>query len=99
MIKYKEPIRFYKLARLHGLDAQSLLEICQKAGITIKNQLTPIYSSERTAIEALIDRGDAGPPLSAVPKPIPPKPKTLRAAAKLPIPPRKEKGQHTRQRL
>lgn len=86
MMKYKEPIRFFKLADLHGVDAQALLKACQRAGIAIENKLVQIFGSTRTAVEALIDRGDAGPPLAPVPKPTPPKPKTLRAAAKSPKP-------------
>jgi hypothetical protein len=84
MIKYKEPIRFYRLARLHGVDVQALLNACRRAGITIENQLVNVFSSLRTTIEALIDRGDAGPPLAPVLKPTPPKPKSLRTAAKPP---------------
>jgi hypothetical protein len=83
-----EPIRFYKFARLHGLDSRELLENCHRAGIPVMNQLSMLARNQRRAIEALIRRGDGGPPsshdgpsLGPVPAGTGPKPPQLQAAA------------------
>ena len=76
-------IRLYQLARTLQVDAKRLLEACQRAGMDVKNQLSSVGPDERRAIEALIDPGEKGPPLSPVPKPSEPKPSPLRAAAEL----------------
>ena len=85
-----EPIRFYHLARLHGLDSRELLENCHRAGILVMHQL----SSPRTQPSAelskpSIRRGGGGPSSSndgpastPVPPGTGPKPRTLEAAAR-----------------
>jgi hypothetical protein len=84
-----ERIRFYSFARLHGLDSGELLEKCHGAGIAIMNQLSTFEPDQRRAIEALINRGDGGPPLSNDGPPLAPfpagtgpKPRPLNAAAR-----------------
>jgi hypothetical protein len=77
-----ERIRFYALAMLYEVDPGALLNACRRAGIAIMNQLSNVDLDQRRAIEALIDRGDLGPPLDPVPAPIHPKPRPIRAAAK-----------------
>jgi hypothetical protein len=93
----REPIRFYKFARMHGLDSRVLLENCHRAGIPVMNTLSTLARNQRLAIEALIRRGKGGPPSShdgpsvgPVPTGTGPKPPPLQAAATL---------QPTRQRV
>ena len=83
-----EPIRFYKFARLHGLDSRVLLENCHRAGISVMNILSTLARNQRRAIEVLIRRGGGGPPMSndgpaagPVPSGTDPKPPPPEAAA------------------
>src|SRR5260370_4015308 len=79
----REKVRVYALAREVNVESKDLLELCQKSGLDVKNQLSSLDPDQRDMIEALVKRGgltaSASPaPKSAVPAPLPEAQKTIR---------------------
>src|SRR5262249_37647363 len=53
----KEKIRVYILARDLNIETKDLLEICKKAGLDVKNQLSNLSPEEKEMIEQLVKKG------------------------------------------
>ncbi|MEZ6038881.1 MAG: translation initiation factor IF-2 [Planctomycetaceae bacterium] len=54
-------IRIFALARDLGLDSKVLIEICEEAGVKLRNALATISEEERDQIVAFIKSREAGP--------------------------------------
>ncbi|MCA9058795.1 MAG: translation initiation factor IF-2 N-terminal domain-containing protein, partial [Planctomycetaceae bacterium] len=52
-------IRIFALARDLGLDSKVLIDICEKAGVQLRNALATITEEERDQIVAYINAGGA----------------------------------------
>src|SRR5438876_296986 len=79
----REKIRVYALARELNVESKDLLDLCQKSGLDVKNQLSSLDPEQRDMIEALVKRGGlnaAAPaaPKAATPAPLPDVQKTIR---------------------
>ncbi|HEX5272842.1 MAG TPA: translation initiation factor IF-2 N-terminal domain-containing protein, partial [Gemmataceae bacterium] len=61
----KEKVRVYALAKMLNIESKELLEMCQKAGFDVKNQLSSLDPEQRDAIEALVKQGGGGGTLVA----------------------------------
>ncbi len=57
----KEKIRVYVLARELNLDTKDLLDMCQQAGIEVRNQLSSLDPEQRDVIEEIVKRGKSTP--------------------------------------
>jgi translation initiation factor IF-2 len=55
-----EKVRVYALAKMLNIESKELLEMCQKAGFDVKNQLSSLDPDQRDAIEALVKQGGGG---------------------------------------
>lgn len=62
-------VRLYRIARERNVEPKLLVDICQRAGIPVKNQLTKLSPAERQAVERLLNERGDDPPMSAVPAP------------------------------
>ncbi len=69
----KEKIRVYQLARELNIETKDLLDLCKKAGIDAKNQLSNLEPEHRDKIEAMIKAASAkpAPTKTAAPKAAP----------------------------
>jgi translation initiation factor IF-2 len=76
----QEKIRIYQLASLLNMHTKDLLELCQRHGIDVRNQLSTLDPDQRDRVVELVKRGASAPP-SAPSKPA--------AASKLPTEPKK----------
>jgi translation initiation factor IF-2 len=76
----QEKIRIYQLAAQLNVQTKDLLELCQRHGIDVRNQLSTLDPDLRDKVIELVKRGGSAP-TSSQPKPPPP--------AKLPTEPRK----------
>src|SRR5262249_61959838 len=79
----REKVRVYALARELNVESKDLLELCQKSGLDVKNQLSSLDPEQRDMIEALVKRGGLNAAAPAAPKPVahaplPDVPKTIR---------------------
>ncbi len=63
----KEKVRVYALAKMLNIESKELLEMCQKAGFDVKNQLSSLDPDQRDAIEALVKQGGGGGTAVAAP--------------------------------
>ncbi len=64
-----EKVRVYALAKMLNVESKELLEMCQKAGFDVKNQLSSLDPEQRDAIEALVRQsGGGGTAVAAPPK-------------------------------
>lgn len=61
----KDKVRIYQLARELNLESKDLLELCQKHGMDLKNQLSCVDAEQRLKIEQLVKRGTT--PATAAP--------------------------------
>ena len=53
-------IRIFALARDLGLDSKVLIDICEQAGVKLRNALATISEEERDQIVAFIKKGESG---------------------------------------
>jgi len=53
----REKVRIYALARELNIESKDLLDICHKAGIDVKNQLSSLDPEQRDAVELLLKQG------------------------------------------
>jgi translation initiation factor IF-2 len=88
----KDKVRIYVLARELNLESKELIDLCQKAGIEVKNQLSSLDPDQRDVVEALVKKshGKSAPP-PAAPKMIVPgqaKPVPTLTAPPRQVPPR-----------
>lgn len=86
----REKVRVYALARELNVESKDLLELCQKSGLDVKNQLSSLDPEQRDMIEALVKRGglNASPPPAPKPAaaaPLPDVQKTIRNLDTKPI--------------
>src|SRR6516162_9907264 len=65
----REKVRVYALARELNVESKDLLELCQKSGLDVKNQLSSLDPDQRDMIEALVKRGGLNASAPAAPKP------------------------------
>jgi translation initiation factor IF-2 len=65
----REKVRVYALARELNVESKDLLELCQKSGLDVKNQLSSLDPEQRDMIEALVKRGGLNAAAPAAPKP------------------------------
>src|SRR5262245_16171461 len=68
----REKVRVYALARELNVESKDLLELCQKSGLDVKNQLSSLDPEQRDMIEALVKRGGLNASAPAAPKPAAP---------------------------
>jgi translation initiation factor IF-2 len=69
-LQYTEKVRVYALAKMLNMESKALLEMCQKAGISAKNQLSCLEPEQCTAIEQMVKRGSGG--VATAPPPVKP---------------------------
>lgn len=79
----REKVRVYALARELNIDSKDLLELCQGAGLDVKNQLSSLDPDQRDMIEQMVKRGGsavavAAPPKVAAPAQLPEVARTVR---------------------
>src|SRR5436309_2622933 len=55
-----------------NIESKELLEMCQKAGYDVKNQLSSLDPEQREAVEAMVKRGGGGTATLAPPRPVGP---------------------------
>jgi len=65
----REKVRVYALARELNVESKDLLELCQKSGLDVKNQLSSLDPDQRDMIEALVKRGGLNASAPPAPKP------------------------------
>ena len=66
----REKVRVYALARELNVESKDLLELCQKSGLDVKNQLSSLDPEQRDMIEALVKRGGLNAAAPPAPKPV-----------------------------
>jgi len=86
----REKVRVYALARELNIDSKDLLELCQGAGLDVKNQLSSLDPEQRDMIEQMVKRGGGGvavaaPPKVAAPAPLPDVARTVRNLDSRPV--------------
>jgi translation initiation factor IF-2 len=65
----QEKIRIYALAKELNLESKDLIDLCRRAGIEVKNQLSSLDPHQRDAVVELVKRG-GGVAVAAPPKPV-----------------------------
>lgn len=70
----REKVRVYALARELNVESKDLLDLCQKSGLDVKNQLSSLDPEQRDMIEALVKKGGLTASAPPAPKPITPAP-------------------------
>ncbi len=63
----KEKVRVYALAKILNIESKDLLDMCQKAGFDVKNQLSSLDPEQRDAIESMVRGGQGGGTAVAAP--------------------------------
>src|SRR2546425_11521186 len=75
----QDKVRVYVLARELNMESKDLLDLCQKANIDVKNQLSSLDPEQRDLLVELVRKGATAPqaPRAPVPPPqlaVPPTP-------------------------
>ncbi len=68
----KDKVRIYVLARELNLESKDLIDMCQQAGLDVKNQLSSIDADQRGMIEQMIKQkrtGTSAPPTAPATQP------------------------------
>lgn len=55
-MQQKDKLRVYELARELDISSKDLLDLCKKAGLDVKNQLSSLDHDQREAVEILLKR-------------------------------------------
>src|SRR5438270_13745264 len=64
----KEKIRVYVLARELDMESKDLLDLCRRAGMDVKNQLSSLDPEQKDQIVHLVKKGpSSAPPAAAKP--------------------------------
>ncbi|MBI1917248.1 MAG: translation initiation factor IF-2 N-terminal domain-containing protein [Planctomycetes bacterium] len=67
----QDKVRVYILARELNMESKDLLDLCQKANIDVKNQLSSLDPEQRDLLVELVHKGASAPPVAQKP-PTPP---------------------------
>ncbi len=68
----KDKVRIYVLARELNLESKDLIDMCQEAGLDVKNQLSSIDADQRDLIEQMLKQKRSGAGATpATPRPVP----------------------------
>src|SRR5947209_17487802 len=74
----QDKVRVYILARELNMESKDLLDLCQKANIDVKNQLSSLDPDQRDLLVELVRQGGTaprtGPERSSPTAPVPPTP-------------------------
>src|SRR5207249_1010327 len=91
----QDKVRVYVLARELNLESKDLLDLCQKANIDVKNQLSSLDPEQRDLLVEMVRKGGTAPAASAVKPPathLPEPPKPIRDLGRRPpVAPREQK--------
>jgi translation initiation factor IF-2 len=68
----QEKIRIYALARELNVDTKDLIDVCRKAGMDVKNQLSSLDPDQRDHVAQLLKKGGGGVAVATAIKPPPP---------------------------